>query len=543
MNRATLSGRPVLAWHNFGITFRGRGGVENSVVEDANLEIYPGETLALVGESGSGKSVTALAALQLLPDSASCSGSIRFHGDEVVDAAPDTLGRVRGRGVGIIFQEPMTSLNPLHTIGRQVSESVGLHSDLGRDAIRERALELLRRVHLPDPEDRFYCYPHQLSGGQRQRAMIALALANEPELLIADEPTTALDVTVEAQILRLLKRLQGERRMSMLFITHDLEIVRRFSDRVAVMNKGKIVETQETERLFQSPRHPYTRELLEAVPAGRPSPPPDGARNVLRGEKLRVWFPIKRGVIQRTVGHIKAVDGVSLSVRAGQTIGVVGESGSGKTTLVLALLRLVRSKGRISFFGNSIEGLRSRSLRPLRRAMQVVFQDPYGSLSPRMSAADIVGEGLAVHERLSDVEEKRTRVAEVLEEVGIDPETMDRYPHEFSGGQRQRIAIARAMILKPDLLILDEPTSALDRTVQGQVVDLLRDLQRKHGLAYIFVSHDLRVVRALAHEVLVMRDGVVVESGETEAFFRNPRTDYSRELIQAAWGGEKFVFQ
>lgn len=533
----------ILRWRDFSVAFRERGGVAEPVVRDVALTVHSGETLALVGESGSGKSITALAALQLLPDSSVQRGSVRYHDEELVGAGPEPLRRVRGRGIGIIFQEPMTSLNPLHTVGRQVEESLALHSELSRVAARERVLELFRQVQLPDPEERYHAYPHQLSGGQRQRAMIAMALANEPELLIADEPTTALDVTVEAEILRLLKRLQVERGMAMLFITHDLEIVRRFSDRVAVMDRGRIVETRETAELFRAPTHPCTRMLLGATPSGRPDPVPDVREPVLEGEDIRVWFPVRRGLLRRTRGYIKAVDGVSLKVTAGETVGVVGESGSGKTTLALALLRLVSSTGRIAFLGRSIEALRSRALRPLRNRMQVVFQDPYGSLSPRMSAADIVGEGLSVHERLSDPATRRERVASALAEVGIDPATMDRYPHEFSGGQRQRIAIARAMILKPALLILDEPTSALDRTVQGQVVELLRELQRKHALAYVFVSHDLRVVRALAHEVIVMRAGEVVEAGETEALFRAPQTDYARALIEAAWGGERIVHQ
>ncbi len=528
---------PVLEWRRFSVDFVGREGAVPAV-RSVDLELNRGETLALVGESGSGKTVTALAALQLLPDSARCSGSVRVRGTETNGADPATLARIRGRGVGMIFQEPMTSLNPLHSVGRQIMEGIQLRGG-SRERARARAMELLRQVRMPDPELRFHAWPHQLSGGQRQRAMIAMALANDPEILVADEPTTALDVTVEFEILRLLKRIQSERRMSMLFITHDLEIVRRLSDRVAVMKDGVVVESGTVERIFGQPEHPYTRELLEAVPSGRPAPVPARAPVVLEGSDLRVWFPVRRGVLRRTVGHVKAVDGISLQVRAGETLGVVGESGSGKTTLVQALLRLVSSDGPIAFVGQRIDGLGSRTLRPLRRRMQVVFQDPYGSLSPRMSVAGIVGEGLAVHDRAADVDARRTQVAEILREVELDPAMMDRYPHEFSGGQRQRIALARAMILKPSLLVLDEPTSALDRTVQGQIVSLLRDLQEKHGLAYVFVSHDLRVVRALAHKVVVMREGVAVEAAETETFFGAPTTDYGRALIDAAWGGER----
>ncbi len=527
----------VLEWRNFSVEFVSRN-VATTAVREVTLSLSRGETLALVGESGSGKSVTALAAMQLLPDTARCTGSICVQGSEMIGATPESLAQVRGRGIGMIFQEPMTSLNPLHTVGRQIMEGIQLDG-AGRGAARRRAMDLLHQVHMPDPEVRFHSYPHQLSGGQRQRAVIAMALANDPVILIADEPTTALDVTVEFEILRLLKRIQSERQMSMLFITHDLEIVRRLADRVAVMKDGLVVESGMVERIFRHPEHNYTKELLDAVPSGRPTPVGTRAPVVLESTDLRVWFPIRRGILRRTVGHIKAVDGISLKVRAGETLGVVGESGSGKTTLVLALLRLVSSDGPIVFLGQRIDGLGSSLLRHLRQRMQVVFQDPYGSLSPRMSVAGIIGEGLQVHERDESADQRRQRVAEILREVEIDPELMDRYPHEFSGGQRQRIALARAMILKPSLLVLDEPTSALDRTVQGQVVSLLRNLQASHGLAYVFVSHDLRVVRALAHKIIVMREGCALESGETEAFFESPTTDYAKALIDAAWGGER----
>ena len=528
---------PVLVWRGFGVRFESRQAT-GVAARDVSLTLHRGETLALVGESGSGKTVTALAALQLLPDSARCEGSIEVAGQEVVGADAATLAELRGRGIGMIFQEPMTSLNPLHTIGRQIMEGM-LRAGASSAAARERALDLLHQVRLPDPESRFGAHPHLLSGGQRQRAMIAMALANDPAILVADEPTTALDVTVEHEILRLLKRIQRERRMAMLFITHDLGIVRRLADRVAVMRAGRVVECAPVGPLFAEPEHPYTRELLAAAPRGRPAPVPAKAPVVLEARDLRVWFPVRRGVLRRTVGHIKAVDGISFRVREGETVGVVGESGSGKTTLALAILRLVSSRGTIVFCGNRIDGLRQRALRPLRQRMQVVFQDPFGSLSPRMSVAGIIGEGLEVHAPELDADARRQRVAAILSEVEIDPAWMDRYPHEFSGGQRQRIALARAMILKPSLLVLDEPTSALDRTVQGQVVALLRGLQVSHRLAYVFVSHDLRVVRALAHQIIVMRDGQALEYGETEAFFAGPKTDYARALIAAAWGGER----
>lgn len=525
----------LLCWRDFSLAFRVDGGLVPAV-KGVDLDVVAGETVAVVGESGSGKTVTALAALRLLPDSAQCAGSIRFENEEVLDASAERLAKTRGAGMGVIFQEPMTSLNPLHTVGRQVMENLVAHGGGNRETLRKRVLDLFAQVQLPDPERLYDAWPHQLSGGQRQRAMIAMALANAPRLLIADEPTTALDVTVEAGILRLLKKLQRESGMAMLFITHDLEIVRRFADRVAVMHQGLIVERGGTEEIFNTPKHGYTQKLLGASPQGLPEPPPNDGHKVLDGEDLRVWFPIRRGLLRRTVGHVKAVDGVSLSVSEGETVGVVGESGSGKTTLALALLRLVGSKGRIVFLGKGVDGLRGRALRPLRRAMQVVFQDPYGSLSPRMTAAQVVGEGLAVHDPSCGRLERREKAAGIMGEVGLDPEMMDRYPHEFSGGQRQRLAIARAMILRPDLVVLDEPTSALDRTVQGQVVDLLREMQRRHRLAFVFISHDLRVVRALAHKVIVMREGRVVEAADAAVFFESPKTEYSRELIDAAWG-------
>ncbi|MEM6440815.1 MAG: dipeptide ABC transporter ATP-binding protein, partial [Pseudomonadota bacterium] len=445
------------------------------------------------------------------------------------------LRRIRGNDVSFVFQEPMTSLNPLHTIEKQLAESLALHQALDGAAAREKILELLRQVGLRDPETRLADYPHQLSGGQRQRVMIAMALANDPKLLIADEPTTALDVTIQAQILDLLKDLQKKRGLALLFITHDLGIVRRMADRVAVMQNGEIVEEGETAPLFAAPRHPYTQRLLAAEPSGRPDPVPQNAETIASTQDLRIWFPIKRGFFKRTAGHIKAVNAATVDVRAGETLGIVGESGSGKTTLALAVMRLIASEGLIEFEGRRIDGLKSRDLRPLRARIQMVFQDPYGSLSPRMSVEKIVAEGLSLH-RIDTGETPRQAVARALTEVGLDPATMDRYPHEFSGGQRQRIAVARAMVLKPRLLVLDEPTSALDMTVQTQIVELLRELQRRHGLAYLFISHDLKVVRALSHKIMVMRAGDVVEAGPADQVFDAPRTDYTRTLMAAALG-------
>jgi len=506
-------------------------------VRGISFEIGTGETLALVGESGSGKSVTAASILRLLPGSARVSGHIRFDGRDLLTAADRELRAVRGSKISMIFQEPMTSLNPLHTIERQVSEILSTHQGLRRTAARARTLELLHEVGIPDAEARLESYPHQLSGGQRQRVMIAMALANQPDLLIADEPTTALDVTVQAQILSLLKSLQARHGMAMLFITHDLGIVREMADRVCVMTEGKIVEAGPTETIFTAPQHEYTKKLLAAEPKGEPPRHDPNAPIVLSANDLRVWFPIKRGVMRRTVGVVKAVDGVTLAVRAGQTLGVVGESGSGKTTLGRALLRLISSNGRIAFLGSDIQARSWGAMRPLRKDMQIVFQDPYGSLSPRLPVGAIVAEGLNVHMPNLTPAERQARVERALVEVGLDPARAHEYPHEFSGGQRQRIAIARAMVLEPKFVVLDEPTSALDMSVQAQVVDLLRDLQRRHGLTYLFISHDLRVVRALADEVLVMKDGRVVESGPTADIFAAPRTDYTRSLLAAALHG------
>ncbi len=506
-------------------------------VRGVSFDIARGETLALVGESGSGKSVTALSLLQLLPYPAAShpSGRIRFDGNDLMGADEAVMRQVRGDRIAMIFQEPMTSLNPLHTVSRQVSETLFLHKGFSRERARAETLKLLREVGLRDPEQRLDSYPHQLSGGQRQRVMIAMALANEPDLLIADEPTTALDVTIQAQILDLLKRLQAERGMALLLITHNLAIVRKMADRVCVMTEGQIVERGSRDDIFERAGHPYTQRLLAAEPKGEPPPAPEGAQEIVRAEDVRVWFPVKRGALRRTVGHIKAVDGISCMVREGRTVGVVGESGSGKTTLGLALLRLERSRGAIVFGGRPIHGEGWKALRPLRREMQIVFQDPYGSLSPRLTVGQIVGEGLAVHDIGGSADARRQAVEEALEEVGLEARMADRYPHEFSGGQRQRIAIARAMVLKPRFVVLDEPTSALDMSVQAQIVDLLRDLQLRHRLAYLFISHDLKVVRALADELIVMREGRVVEQGPARTVFEAPRDDYTKALLAAAF--------
>jgi microcin C transport system ATP-binding protein len=517
----------------------GPGGERREVraVRHASFALDRGETVALVGESGSGKTVTALSVMQLLPYPLARhpSGSIRFAGRELLGAPDDVMRRVRGDRIAMVFQEPMSSLNPLHTIEKQVNEVLVLHKGLGRRAARARTVELLRLVGLLEAERRLDAYPHQLSGGQRQRVMIAMALANEPDLLIADEPTTALDVTIQAQILKLLRELQAKFGMALLLITHDLGIVRKMADRVSVMREGEIVEAGATAEVFERPRHPYTRRLLAAEPRPMPRSARGDAPVVMAAQDVRVWFPVKAGLLRRTVDHIKAVDGVGVTVREGQTVGVVGESGSGKTTLGLALLRLLRSTGAIQFGGREIQGLGSAALRPLRREMQIVFQDPYGSLSPRLSVAQIVEEGLRVHRIGASPAERRALIDEALREVGLDPETRDRYPHEFSGGQRQRIAIARAMVLRPRFIVLDEPTSALDMSVQAQIVDLLRELQARHRLAYLFISHDLKVVRALADEILVLRDGRVVEQGPTAEIFDRPREAYTRALLAAAF--------
>jgi len=515
----------------------GRGKREVLAVDRVSFNIGKGETVALVGESGSGKSVTALSVMKLLPYPAAHhpSGSIKFQGRELLTMSESEIRHVRGNDITIIFQEPMTSLNPLHTIEKQIGEILLLHQGLTGEAARRRIVDLLGQVGIHDPKGRLGSYPHQLSGGQRQRVMIAMALANEPDLLIADEPTTALDVTVQAQILKLLKDTQTRLHMSMLFITHDLGIVRKIADRVCVMQKGKIVEQGDVERVFTAPVHTYTRALLAAEPKPDPAPPQPDEPVVVSTNDLKVWFPIKRGVLRRIVGHIKAVDGISVEVRKGETLGVVGESGSGKTTLGLAILRLISSNGPVVFMGHTIQGLKFKEMRPYRRNMQIVFQDPYGSLSPRMSVSDIIEEGLWVHHpNLAPAEHER-RVVAALTDVGLDPQTRFRYPHEFSGGQRQRIALARALVLEPTFIVLDEPTSALDMLIQSQMVDLLRDLQKRRDLTYMFISHDLRVVAALASHLLVLRNGKMVEEGAAADLFKNPKSDYTRALFAAAF--------
>jgi len=519
----------VLEVRNLSVSF---GATQ--AVKGVSFDVAKGETVALVGESGSGKSVTALSTVQLLGDNARVAGSVKYDGQEMVGADERKLRQVRGNDISFIFQEPMTSLNPLHTLEKQLAESLILHQGVTKDEARPRVLELLNKVGIRDAESRLGAYPHQLSGGQRQRVMIAMALANGPELLIADEPTTALDVTIQAQILQLLADLRRSENMSMLFITHDLNVVRKFADRVCVMQHGEIVEQGKTDEVFDNPQHPYTQMLLAAEPTGQPDPVETEAKPIVETQNLKIWFPIQRGLLKRTVGYVKAVNDATLEVRTGETLGIVGESGSGKTTLALAIMRLIASENSIRFQGNEISGLRRNQMRPLRKDMQIVFQDPYGSLSPRMSVAEIIAEGLGVH-GLGGGQDQRQMVADILHEVGLDASVMDRYPHEFSGGQRQRIAIARAMILKPKLVVLDEPTSALDMTVQSQIVDLLRDLQKRYDLAYLFISHDLKVVRALSHKVMVMKQGDVVEAGTTQQIFENPQTEYTRELITAAF--------
>ncbi len=534
-----MSEAPLLSIRDLSVAFSA-GGHETLAVDRVSFDIGKGETVALVGESGSGKSVTALSILKLLPYPAAShpSGSIAFKGRDLLPLSERNMRRVRGDDITIVFQEPMTSLNPLHTIEKQIGEILLLHRGLTGAAGRARTIEVLTQVGIPDPQSRLGSYPHQLSGGQRQRVMIAMALANEPDLLIADEPTTALDVTVQAQIIELLQDIQRRLGMSLLFITHDLGIVRKIAQKVCVMKEGKIVEQGAVERVFTAPAHPYTRALLAAEPKPDPAPPQPDAPVILQATDLKVWFPIKRGLMRKIVGHIKAVDGISIDLRKGETLGVVGESGSGKTTLGLAILRLISSDGPIVFMGNQLQGLRFKQMRPFRRDMQIVFQDPYGSLSPRLSVADIIQEGLQVHQPHMPERERDARVVQALGDVGLNPATRFRFPHEFSGGQRQRIAVARAIVLEPTFVVLDEPTSALDMLIQSQMVDLLRELQRRRNLTYLFISHDLRVVAALASRLLVMRQGKVVEAGAAADLFKNPQTDYTRALFAAAFNLE-----
>jgi len=534
-----MSEAPLLSVRDLSVAFSA-GGHETLAVDRVSFDIGKSETVALVGESGSGKSVTALSILKLLPYPAAShpSGSIAFKGRDLLPLSERNMRRVRGDDITIVFQEPMTSLNPLHTIEKQIGEILLLHRGLTGAAARARTIEVLTQVGIPDPQSRLGSYPHQLSGGQRQRVMIAMALANEPNLLIADEPTTALDVTVQAQIIELLQDIQRRLGMSLLFITHDLGIVRKIAQKVCVMKEGKIVEQGAVEHVFTAPAHPYTRALLAAEPKPDPAPPQPDAPVILQATDLKVWFPIKRGLMRKVVGHIKAVDGISIDLRKGETLGVVGESGSGKTTLGLAILRLISSDGPIVFMGNQLQGLRFKQMRPFRRDMQIVFQDPYGSLSPRLSVADIIQEGLQVHQPQMTERERDARVVQALGDVGLDPATRFRFPHEFSGGQRQRIAVARAIVLEPTFVVLDEPTSALDMLIQSQMVDLLRELQRRRNLTYLFISHDLRVVAALASRLLVMRQGKAVEAGAAADLFKNPQTDYTRALFAAAFNLE-----
>lgn len=507
-----------------------------NAVKNVSFELYPGKTLAIVGESGSGKSVTANAVMRILPPVGKItSGTVTFNGQKLSELSESEMNHVRGNGIGMIFQEPMSALNPLHSIERQISETLILHKGLSKRQAREEVLSLLHKVHIREPEKRLKSYPHELSGGQRQRVMIAMALANKPTVLIADEPTTALDVTVQAEILELLSDLQAEMGMALLLISHDFGVVRKVADHVCVMRQGELLESGSVEQVFSNPQHDYTKELIDSEPSGSASPVSDDAVEVMKCENMKVWFPLKGGIFGRVKDYVKAVDGVSFKVRAGETLGIVGESGSGKTTLALASLRLIQSEGQIVYLGKDLHGIHGKALRALRKELQIVFQDPFGSLSPRQSIAQIIAEGLLAHKLIDNEEELDAKVVSALEEVGIDPESRHRYPHEFSGGQRQRFAIARAMILKPKLLVLDEPTSALDRSIQSQVIDLLKSLQQKYGLAYLFISHDLKVVRAISNSILVMNQGKLIETGRADELFENPQHDYTKRLINAAF--------
>jgi ABC-type microcin C transport system duplicated ATPase subunit YejF len=532
------SAEPVLTVRNLIVRFRTGDGILHAV-KGIDLDVNAGETVAIVGESGSGKSQTMMSVMGLLASNGWAEGSVKYRGEEIVGLPPDKLNRYRGSKLTMIFQEPMTSLDPLYRVGEQLALPLTAHGGLSKAAARRRAIELLELVRIPDPGRRIDSYPHEMSGGQRQRVMIAMALANNPDVLIADEPTTALDVTVQARILELLADLQKRLGMSIVFITHDLGIVRRFADRTYVMKRGEVVESGATEDIFAAPKHPYTRMLIDAEPTGSKEPAPAGAPLVLDARDVRVSFVLQSSLFGKPTHVLHAVDGVSLSVRAGETVGVVGESGSGKSTLGRAVLRLLPASGLVRFEDRNLMPLDRAAMRPLRRHLQLVFQDPFGSLSPRMTAGEIVTEGLLVHEPSISRKERDRRAVQAFEEVRLEPGWRNRFPHEFSGGQRQRIAIARAMILHPKLVVLDEPTSALDRSVQKEIVELLRDLQKAHGLAYMFISHDLAVVRALSDEIMVMKSGKVVEQGTAEAIFERPREDYTRDLIAAAFLKER----
>lgn len=541
MKEEGMNGTPLISIRDLRIAFK-RGGTANQVVHGVDLDIMPEETLALVGESGSGKTVTASSILRLLqPEQVVYpSGEILFYREpgtgavDLLSSPEEELRSVRGSDIGMIFQEPMSSLNPLHTVEKQIAETLFIHQGISLEKARPLSLEWLEMAGLRAPEEQMKSFPHQLSGGERQRVMIAMALINRPKLLIADEPTTALDVTIQDQILTLLQRLKTELKMAVLFITHDLTIVRRIADRVAVMKDGLIVETQPADTLFTSPGHEHTRELLQAELRTDPPEPEPGSQEIINLRDMKVWFPIQRGFLRRTVGYVKAVDGVTAAVQQGQTLGIVGESGSGKTTLGKALLRLENSRGEILFKGSPLHSLSDNEMRPLRRSMQIIFQDPYGSLSPRLTVEQIIGEGLEIHD-IGKEDEREALIIAAMEEVGLDPKTRERYPHEFSGGQRQRIALARALVLKPEVIILDEPTSSLDRSIQFQVIALLKNLQEKYGLTYIFISHDLRVVKSLCHFLVIMKEGKIVESGTAREVFANPREEYTKKLLQTAF--------
>lgn len=530
-----MSDNTILKIESLSISFQ-QGSHENNAVKDVSFDLKQGEMFALVGESGSGKSVTAMAITQLLPKTITQykSGEILFEGQDLLKKTPAEIRKVRGNRIGMIFQEPLTALNPLHTVQKQIGEILKVHRGITGKAATTRILELLSLVGIPDPETRLKSYPHQLSGGQRQRVMIAMALANEPEILIADEPTTALDVTIQKQVLNLLKELQQKLGMTVLLITHDLGIVKRYAHRVGVMTQGKLVEVNQTQQLFETPQHEYTKALLAAEPSGLPVVPDVDSPPIMDVQSLRVWFPIKRGVFKHTVGYIKAVDDISFTIKKGYTLGIVGESGSGKTTLVQALLKLIDSTGSIRFNEQELEHLNTQQVRPLRKSMQIVFQDPFSSLSPRMSIEEIVSEGLNIH-HIGTKKDREAKVINALQEVGLDPKMRHRFPHEFSGGQRQRIAIARALILEPELIVLDEPTSALDRSIQAQLMDLLRSLQEKHGFSYLFISHDLKVVKTIAHDVLVLKQGKALEYGSADTVFSSPQNEYTQELISSAF--------